>query len=315
MILVTGTIAYDQIFDIPQKFSDYIHRDKIHSINVSFTTEKLRKEFGGTGANQAYTLGLLKEKVYLSSSAGKDFSDFNTYLRKAGVNTSLVKSYKTELTSAGFVITDIGNNQIWGFSLGAGRFSESIPLVKQIQKFNPSMCLLAPNASLFSYAKACVTTKTPYVFDPAFYIPQIKPAELFFGVKNARIIFGNDYEIGLMKSIFKKNKLSNWETDQIWITTLGVKGSIVSYMEKGERIEKNIAIAKPKKVVDPTGAGDAFRAGFVAGYVKGYDLKTCGQMGATASSFVIEKYGTINHRFTVKEFWNRYRKNFGKTRF
>lgn len=314
MVIVTGSVAYDQIMDLPGEFSSYILPEKIHQINISFVTDTHRRRFGGTGGNQAYSLSLLGVPVCLIASAGNDFQQYEEFLRSTSIDTTHIVKHKTEPTAAGFAITDQKDNQIWGFSKGAMTFAKNISLKKIISSYKKDvLVVIGPNEPLAMerYIDECVELNVPFAFDPAFYIPTLPVHVLKKGVTHARIVFGNDYEIELLKT---KLRITNYQLreGQIFVTTLGEKGSRISVRESKRQSVRDIevGVAKPKKVVDPTGAGDAYRAGFIAEFVEGKDLKICGQMGAVAASFAIEKYGTMEHMFTIKEFEMRLAKNF-----
>lgn len=301
-VVVTGSLAFDHIMNLPGKFTDYILPEKIHSLNVSFLVDTLRKEFGGTGGNIAYNLALLGIKVRLVAAIGKDGNEYVERLRRAKIDVGKVRIFKRVLTAAGFVITDRSDNQIWNFYGGAMRQAGKISL--QSIKVKPKLVIIAPNdpQAMTQYAKECQQRQWEYLFDPAFYIPALAKTDLAMAVKKAKLIIGNDYEMEMLK-----RKIGDVETEaQVWITTLGGKGSVIRQGDK----EYKIPAAKPRKIVDPTGAGDAYRAGFVAGYVKGLPLEICGRMGAVCAAYTVEKYGTQTHKFNLKEFKQRYAANF-----
>jgi adenosine kinase len=155
-----------------------------------------------------------------------------------------------------------------------------------------------------SFVNQCVALGIPYMFDPGFILTQVSDEDLALGVRNAKIIIGNDYEITLVKE-----RVKDWQEfflRKTVITTLGAKGASIN--DKGKIYE--IEAIKPEKVVDPTGAGDAWRSGFLAGLEKGFDLQTCGEMGSVASAYAIEHYGTQEHTYTKEEFAERYRQNY-----
>jgi len=200
------------------------------------------------------------------------------------------------------VTTDSDDNQIWSYYKGA------MGVVQPINDREKScqLVVISPNEpkAVNKYVDQCIKNNWQYMYDPAFQIPDISVVALRRGVKNARIVIGNDYEIALLKQ-----RAAVGETPgQIWITTLGSKGSMIEY--EGNKMK--VKAAKPQNTSDPTGAGDAFRAGFVAGLVKGLDLKVCGQMGSVCSVYTVEKYGTQTHKFSLSEFKKRYRENYKK---
>lgn len=304
-VIVTGSLAFDHIMNLPGVFSDYIMPDKIHSLNVSFLVDTLRKEFGGTGGNIAYNLALLGVKAELVAAVGSDGDEYIGWLVKNKVGIEGVKKFSDVLTACGFVITDRRDNQIWNFYGGAMRQARRLSLLSI--KVRPSLVVIAPNdpKAMIQYAKECQKNHWDYLFDPAFYIPSLSKPDLAMAVSGAKVVIGNDYENTLLERKIANGK---WRiaNSQIQITTLGEKGSVVRQGDK----KYKIPAAKVRAVVDPTGAGDAYRAGFVAGYLQGLALKVCGRMGAVCAAYTVEKYGTQTHQFSRKEFKRRYEANF-----
>lgn len=306
-VVVTGSLAYDHIMSMPGHFRDHIMPDKLHILNISFIMNTFRQELGRTAGNIAWSLGLLGIPTVLIAAAGNDFDAYKKHLtRLKRVDISNIFEYKNKLTARGFVTTDSDDNQIWGFYEGAMRAGRKISVKPHLKK--DTILMIAPNdpPAMIRYVEEAQTTKTPYVFDPAFNIPHFDAAFLKKAVKNAFILIGNDYEIeligkrlGLTKSNLKKNT-------HILVTTYGSKGARIFSSGKTYIIPP----AKPKDESDPTGAGDAFRAGFLAGLIRGYPLEICGKMGALVSVYTVERYGTQTHFFTRREFENRYRKNY-----
>ncbi len=305
-IVVTGSLAFDHIMNMPGKFKDHILPDKIHMLNVSFLVDTLRKEFGGTGGNIAYNLALLGIKVELVAGLGKDGGEYRQWLMKNGIGVDEVRIFDDVYTASGFVITDKMDNQIWSFYGGAMRKATKLPL--QLIKAKPDLVVVAPNdpKAMIQYAKECQKRNWDYLFDPAFFIPTLPKADLRMAIEGAKIMIGNDYEIALLRD---KRQATSYklQVSRIWITTLGEKGSVI---EQGGKKWK-IPAAKVKNTSDPTGAGDAYRAGFLAGYARSLPLDICGRMGSVCAAYTVEKYGTQTHKFSLEEFRQRYRENFG----
>jgi adenosine kinase len=303
-MIITGTVAYDYIMNFPGGFSDHILPSEIHKINLSFIVDKFAKRRGGTAGNVSYSLGLLTIPHTLFTVAGKDFVEYQKEFEKIGINLSNVKIEKKEYTSTGFAMTDQNNNQIWGYFYGASEGIKDLKLKTVAKKGD--LVLIGPSGAKgsMSFVKQCLDLGISYMFDPGFILTQVSNQDLAIGVKGAQIIIGNDYEICLIKE-----RVKNWKelfSEKTIITTLGAKGALID--DKGKLYK--IKAVKPKKVVDPTGAGDAWRSGFLAGFENGFDLKTSGQMGSVVSAYALEHYGTQEHTFTKKEFLNRYRQNF-----
>ena len=305
-VVVTGTLGFDYIMDFPGKFADRIMPDKIHKISLSFLADTLKKQFGGTAGNIAYTLKLLGIEPKVVASAGNDFEPYKKFLLKHGIDVFGILIRKDVSTSSYFVITDKDDNQIGSFYLGASKYAKNLSVVSK--NIKPDFVVLAPAEpkAMKKYVLECRKHKLPYLYDPAFQIGAFTAEDLLKGIIGAKILIGNDYEISLIEKKLKINHSKLLKLCPVVITTLGAKGSIIE--TPGKKI--SILPAKPKKVVDPTGAGDAYRGGFLAGYLRGLDLKICGQMGAVAAAYTVEKYGTVTHSFSFKDFKKRYKQEF-----
>ncbi len=306
-VVVTGSLAYDHIMSMPGRFKDHIMPDKIHILNVSFIMHTFRQEFGGTGGNISYSLDLLKTPTLLAGAAGSDFASYLSHLKRLGnVDISGIKIFLKTTTARGFVITDKDDNQIWVFYEGSMKQAKKITLKNFLRKGD--LLVAAPNDPLavMKFVKEAISKDIPYVFDPAFNIPHFKVEDLRLAVKKSHILIGNDYENELIARLLKINRSKLSQHTNILITTLGPKGS---YIQQGGKNWK-IPPAKPKNESDPTGAGDAYRAGFLAGYSKGLPLDTCGRLGSLTAAYSVETYGTQTHKFNIKGFVQRYRKNF-----
>lgn len=309
MILVTGSLAFDFIMNFPGRFSDHILPEKIHTINLSFLVKDLRQERGGCAANIAYNLALLGERPAILGFLGGDGKAYKNWLKRQGVDVSMIKIMKSKSTASAFIMTDSADNQITGFYAGAMSASAKLKIHNSYSKGIPQsgqfviIALNEPKA-MINFAKECQEFNIPYLFDLGMQLPSFKRKDLVSCLRSAKIVIGNDYEMAMInqKAKIKKQK------SKIWITTLGEKGSIIEYNSKRIRVKA----ARPKNTSDPTGAGDAYRAGFVYGYLHGFDLKTAGQIGSTCAVYTVEKYGTTTHRFTKKGFEKRYKENFGE---
>ena len=304
-IAVSGSTAYDRIMDFPGFFKDHILPDKIHVLNISFCVSTLREGFGGTAGNIAYNLKLLELEPLIFSQAGNDFHQYRDWLRKNKIETKYIKLYRDELTAAAYIITDQNNNQITGFHPGAMKKKCDFDLgaIKKAKFF-----LVAPgnNNDMMTSIDVAKKLKIPYIFDFGQQITAQSKPMLLHGVNSAFAVIANDYEIDLMlkKTGLTKNKIL--DKIKILITTLGPRGSVFETSSK--RIK--IPAAKPKNTSDPTGAGDAFRAGLLKGLVKNYSLEKTGRLAALISVYTVEKYGTQTHKFTQAELSKRYLINF-----
>jgi len=315
-VFITGSIAYDTIMNFPNEFQDYFHSEKLHQINVSFVVNKLEKQLGGTGTNISYNIKranvetLKRSNVYLLGSIGKDGKDFINFFKKNKTDTSGLIVDKELYTSAGSVITDTKNNQIWGFYYGA---AEKIPYIdfKIINRETDLLVISANHKNSFLYfQKEAIKNKIHYFYDPGMTLTWITDSDLKVGVMNCRYLVGNDYEIAMILKRIKKTVNELTSCGLKIITTLGEEG--VRYEEKSKiQMSKSKKIQIPgfkvAKMVDPTGAGDAWRGGFVAGLLLNYSVKDCLKLGNVMASFAIEKYGTVNHKPSKKEIEKRMR--------
>lgn len=236
--------------------------------------DTFRRQQGGTAGNQAYTLGLLQIKPWLAVTVGSDFGQYRNHLLKAGVNLKAMKKVKDK-TATGFAMADRDNNQVWGFYSGAMKAAKGLSLKPWLK--TGDWVIISPNdpKAMENYIDECVGKGVNFLFDPAFRLKLTKSQILKSGV--------------------------------ILITTYGAKGSLI---EKGFEAIK-VPSAKPLNNSDPTGAGDAYRAGFLAGYLKKLPLAVCGRMGALTAVYTVEKFGTQTHKFSLTEFKKRYKTNFG----
>ncbi|MDO8667763.1 MAG: carbohydrate kinase family protein [bacterium] len=334
-ILVCGSIVYDRIMNFPGKFSDHILPDKIHILNVSFALDRLNESFGGTGGNIAYNLALLGERPKLLGAAGADFEKYADWLKKNNVNIKNVK-LSNQATASCYIMTDRADNQITGF-YGGPNDTISKQTIKELSCWrerhqerpiashdikknkilslryatlqnDDTLAIISPDAvaRMVGYVKIFKRFKVPYIFDPGQQITSLNAKDLNLAVKSAKVLIGNDYEIEL---ILKKLGLKRPQLEklvEILVITKGEKGSEI-YCQ-GKKI--TVPPAKPKEVLDPTGAGDAYRAGFIKGLVLGWPLKKCGRLGAVTAAYTVEKYGTQTHTFTWKELAKRYKENF-----
>jgi len=293
--------------DFPGLFSDHIIPEQVHNINFSFVVNNFAKRRGGTAGNTSYTLALLDTPHILFSVAGQDFDEYKKALTKIGVNVGNVKIYKNIYTATGFAMTDKNDNQIWGYFYGASENTDKLKLEKVAD--TKSLVLIGPQGAKgsMSLVKQCINNNFSYMFDPGFILSDVNDEDLTLGVTNAKYIIGNDYEIALMKK--RVRQFSKKIEGKMVITTVAEKGAYIE--ARGQKV--SIKPSKPTKVVDPTGAGDAWRGGFLAGLERGFGMKTSGQMGAVASSFAIEEYGTQEHSFTKNQFASRYKKTYNQS--
>ncbi len=307
-VFVTGSIAFDYIMVFPGRFRDHIRPDRMHVLSVSFLVDSLTRRRGGTGANIAYNLGLLGERPILVGTVGEDFGEYRAWLESHGVDCQPVRIITGEHTASCFINTDLQDNQITAFYPGAMAQASTVSLADA--GVTPAdLVVIAPNdpVAMNRYTAECIERRVPYLYDPSMQLPRLEAAELARGCRGARILAGNDYEFGLMAE-----KLGCAETElrkmvPVTVMTRGEAGALITV--DGEEFE--IPAAKPMKVIDPTGAGDAFRAGFVLGMKKGMSWPVVGRLASLTAVYAIEQPGTQQHGYSIDQFLVRYQENFG----
>ena len=285
--------------DYDGRFADHLNPKKIHVVNLSFAVRRLELSYGGTAGNIAYNLALLGMPTGVVGNLGRDGKDYERLLRKRGLDIQNVQILKNNFTAGAYIITDRADNQIAGFFSGAMMGKSLLP--KSSEKDWAIVAADFPlnmTALVLHYQKS----QTQYIFDPGQQVTALKPGQLRAGIAGATAIIGNDYEMDL---ILKRSKYKV-KPHQLLVTTLGEKGSV---MVSGNKKIK-IPPARPSNVVDPTGAGDAYRAGLIFGLVKGYSLEKTGRLASVVAVHAVEKYGTQNHRFTWNSIRNRFFNNF-----
>ncbi len=306
-IFVSGSVAYDRIMDFNGKFKDHILPDKIHILNVSFVVDKIKENFGGTAGNIAYNLALLGERPVILSPVGEDFNRYKEWLSQKNIDISYIKEMRGESTAAANIMTDQDDNQITGFYPGPLDVSycdaaENIDDIK--------IAIISPEfvKRMIRYVEIYKKKNIPYIFDPGQQITALTVGELSSAIDGARILIANDYEVQLILSMLGLSQKSLEIMLDILVITKGAKGSII--YNNGRKII--IPPAKPKNTCDPTGAGDAYRAGFIKGLAEGWPLEKTGRLAGLVAVYTVEKYGTQTHEFIWDELAKRYRENFGE---
>ena len=305
-IFVSGSLAYDRIMDFPGKFEDHILPEKIHILNVCFTVNGMKEKFGGTAGNIAFSLSLLDEKPVILAAAGKDFDAYEKWLQELGLPLDGIRKISDELTSGAYITTDKSDNQITGFNPGAMK----CPSLYNFNGLDPknTIAIVSPGCieDMISYSRFYKEKGAPYIFDPGQSIPALTGENITEMITGAAMLISNDYELEMIKKASGMDKGEILKRTGTVVTTLGEHGSIVAFDGK----EVQIPAAKAAKLRDPTGAGDAYRAGLVKGMVLKKDLVESARMGAVCASFAVEKHGTQEHRFTPEEFQGRFDENF-----
>ncbi len=305
-ILVAGSIAYDRIMDYAGNFTDSFMADKLHTLSVSFQVERIKENFGGCAGNIAYNLKLLGEEPEMIATAGSDFGRYAEYLKHLGISSGSIHIDDSDLTSVAHIVTDKANNQIAAFAMAAGKAAYgTLPAGEFTCGILGAGCV-SDTIAIAAHAKA---KGIKYYFDPGQAMPAFAADNLKEIISGAAGLFCNDYELSLITEKTGWNEAALLEHTPLLVVTLGAEGSRI--MTKDGVIE--VAAVPIEKLVDPTGAGDAHRAGFVKGVLAGLSLKECGQLAGTVAAYAVEQQGTQNHRFTISELKERYAAAYGES--
>lgn len=310
-ILIHGSLAFDRIMDFPGQFQEHILPEQIHNISVSFFIQRLEERFGGTGGNIAYNFYLLgkQKEVHIVSTAGNDFQSYLDHLQSLGISTKHIEMYDDLKTAGAYIMTDMRNNQITGFYPGADVHPTSFSLQEYAAQDQESYMIFSPRNNkpdIMRYAAECKKLGVKMIFDPGQTIPIFEPEELKTLIQGSYMVTLNDYELQL---VLDKTKLTQEELlkmTEVLVTTLGENGSTIQ--TQSDTI--SIPACKKLEVKDPTGAGDAYRAGLITGLMEGLSLEDAGHVASLTATYAVEHYGTQDHRFTREEFKERFQQNF-----
>jgi len=308
-LYISGSVALDRIMNFPGKFADHILPDKIHILNVCFLVDGLNEYFGGTAGNIAYNLALLGEKPLVLGCAGKDFAPYAERLKSLGLPLDGIRVVESQFTAGAYITTDQTDNQITGFNPGAMR--EPCGYAFPARHDGKVMAIISPGnvqdmVELPGYFKKA---GIPYIFDPGQQITALTGEQMQSAIDGSFALCTNDYELEM---VMKATGLSRPELLQrtgALVTTLGDQGSIIA--EGGK--ETRVAAVKVDKALDPTGAGDAYRAGLLKGLSLGQGLPEAAELGSVCAAFCVASKGTQEHSFSMAEFNASLTAHFGRS--
>jgi len=306
-IFISGSMAYDRIMDFPGSFADYILPDKIHVLNVCFNVNSLQEKFGGTAGNIAYSLSLLGEKPVIIATIGKDYENYFAWLKSHAISHEGITIIPEEFTAGAYITTDKSDNQITGFNPGAMKQATNYDLSSADPK--SSVMLLAPGnlQDMIGYAARCRERGIPYICDPGQSLTLWTGEQLRDWIRGSMMLITNDYELEVIMKMTGHKKDEILALTMMIITTLGDKGSLISMNSR----DITIPAAKVSTIMDPTGAGDAYRAGLLKGLSMNKNIEDAAKLGAVAAAYAVENYGTQEHSYSYEEFSERYQQNFG----
>ncbi|MFI5179892.1 MAG: carbohydrate kinase family protein [Thermoanaerobaculia bacterium] len=317
-IAVTGSVAYDYLMTFPGRFLDVVVPDRMHRLSVSFLVDEMRRVRGGVAPNIAYSLALLGERPLVIAAGGIDAADYRDWLQAEGVDVSGFTLFDDVFTASFFVSTDREQNQIATFYAGAMQKARELPL----RLFDPEsigLVVVSPNdpAAMNAYAYECRELGIPFLFDPSQQVARLSAEDLLTGLDGAEILIGNEYEFGIIE---KKTGLSEAEIlarVPVVIVTRGAEGSTIA-LRGGTPETPDGAVTyriPPARLradaLDPTGVGDAFRAGLLAARRRGLPWEVAGRAGSIAALFALETLGPQPRRYSRADFVARYAENFG----
>jgi adenosine kinase len=305
-ILVTGSIAYDTIMVFPDRFRNHLLADQLHILNVCFLTPEMRREYGGTAGNIGYNLRLLGEDPLVMATVGEDIDPYVARFRKLGVGTEHLRRIPGQFTAQGFITTDLDNNQITNFHPGAMNFSHENHVERRL---GARLAIIGPDGKqgMQQHARECAEQGVAFLFDPGQGLPMFSGPELEEFLRLADYVALNDYEGKLLEEKTGRRLEEIARGVKALIYTQGAQGSII--FAGGQRHE--IPCVQADSVVDPTGCGDAYRAGLLYGISHGWDWPTTGKLGSVMGAIKIAQRGGQNHAPSREEIETRFKRAFG----
>ncbi len=304
--LICGSFAYDTIMVFHDRFKNHILPEQVHILSVSFLVPDLRREFGGCAGNIAYNLNMLGGKALPMGTVGKDFTPYGEWMLRCGVSVKHIKQIADTYTAQAFITTDLDDNQITAFHPGAMNHAHEnrVTDAKDVK-----VGIIAPDGreGMIQHAAQFHEAGIPFVFDPGQGLPMFEGADLMKFLEQATWAAFNDYEFQLVLQRTGKSIDELRHTVQALIVTHGAKGSTIYTENK----TLSIPVAKPSRLADPTGCGDAYRAGLLYGLMNDLDWEMTGRIAALMGTIKIEQHGTQNHRFEKAEFETRFKESFG----
>jgi len=304
-ILVTGSIAYDTIMVFPDRFKNHLLPEQLHILNICFLTPEMRREFGGTAGNISYNLRLLGEAPIVMATVGEDSQPYLERLDELGIANGQLKRIRGQFTAQAFITTDLDDNQITAFHPGAMNFAHEN---KVTDALNARLAIVSPDGKegMLQHARECAELGVPFVFDPGQGLPMFSADELKEFVRQADFVAVNDYEGKMLEEKTGATLESLAKQVKALVVTLGARGSLV--LTDGQRHE--VPCVEAEQVVDPTGCGDAYRAGLLHGIAAGWDWPTAARLGAVMGAIKIAHRGGQNHKPSRDEIDARFRQVF-----
>ena len=306
-VVLTGSIAFDYIMRFPGRFGKHILPDRLDSLSLSFLVDTLDKRRGGIAANISYSMALLGERPRVMATVGEDFEPYGRFLESIGVQTAEIKIIPGVLSASFFVTTDEADAQIASFYTGAMAHAAQLKIAELEPR--PDLVFISPNdpRAMVSYASECQQLEIPYFYDPSQQILRLGGAELEQGIAGAEALFVNDYELAL---ILDKTSLTLGQIAERIRFTVVTRSELGSELITQEARVK-IPAVRPMRAAEPTGVGDAYRAGFLKGFMHNFPLECCGRIGSLAATYCLESLGPQGQQYDLAEFVSRFEQVFG----
>lgn len=304
--LICGSMAYDNIMVFQGRFKEHILPEKIHILNVAFLVPEMRREFGGCAGNIAYNLKLLGGNPLIMATVGDDFSTYGLHLERHHISQAFIRHVSGNYTGQAFITTDLDDNQITAFHPGAMSFSEHNHVV---HARNISLGIVSPDgrAGMLLHADEFYQTGIPWIFDPGQAMPMFNGEELLQFINKANYLTLNDYEAQMLQDKTGKTLEQLAQMVSALIVTRGGEGSIIY----AQGAQTDIPAAKVSHIADPTGCGDAYRAGLLYGLENGWDWETTGRLASLMGAIKITSRGGQNHVVSTQEISDRFQQEFG----
>jgi adenosine kinase len=306
-IMLAGSVAFDYLMSFPGYFRDHLLPDQLDRISLSFLVDSLIRQRGGIAPNIAYTLAIFGIQARILAAVGEDFADYGQWLQSKGVDISEVRVIPGETTASFFVSTDRANAQIASFYPGAMAHAGELSL-KNLKGKLPDLVVISPNdpGAMNRYIQECRELEIRWLYDPSQQLARLSADDVCKGIDGAFALFVNDYEFGLVQNMTDLGEDEILEKVEMLVVTRGEDGVSIVTREK----RHDLPAIPPKKIADPTGVGDSFRAGFLAGYTNELAIDLCGRIGMLAATYSLEEDGPQSHSYTPAEFVDRFRTHF-----
>lgn len=306
-VIATGSIAYDYLMRFPGRFKEYINADQLHHISVSFLVEDMTKHWGGNAANIAYSMALLGMRPKLMGTVGRDFPDYRAWLESNGVDCSTVRQHDDVFTASFFANTDLDNNQIASFYAGAMSYARTHKIT-DVYSGKPDLVIVSPNdpQAMSNLCQECRERGIKFVYDPSQQVPRLSGEELHRDIQGAYMLVCNAYEAEV---IGRKTGLTIEQIRDLAEIVVVTNGKRGSSMYIGDEVIE-APVFPEVEIKDPTGVGDAFRAGLLRGVLGGWPMRISMLAGALCATYALEQVGTQSHHFTPAQFVERFRGSF-----